>query len=205
MSVPKTVSALVLPGLVLLAAACASSSTSHSAGTPGPAGSAPSVDSALTGSAAPQGSAPQGSAPQGSPPGGSAPQGSATPAGTFGTKPVVMVPAGPPPTTLMSTDLIVGTGPAAMAGQTVSVQYVGVSYSTKKQFDASWDRGQAFDFPLGGGQVIKGWDQGVVGMKVGGRRELVIPPGLAYGEQSPSPDIKPNETLVFVIDLVKIS
>ena len=188
MSVPKTVSALVLPGLVLLAAACASSSTSHSAGTPGPAGSAPAVDSAVTGSA----------------PQGSAPQGSATHAGTFGTKPVVMVPAGPPPTTLMSTDLIVGTGPAAMAGQTVSVQYVGVSYSTKKQFDASWDRGQAFDFPLGGGQVIKGWDQGVVGMKVGGRRELVIPPGLAYGEQSPSPDIKPNETLVFVIDLVKI-
>lgn len=148
------------------------------------------------------GSAGGGSAAGGSAGGGSAGGGSAG-GGSAVTKPTVAVPDGPPPTQLVSKDLIVGTGPVATPGQTVSVQYVGVAYSTKKQFDASWDRGQPFDFPLGGGQVIKGWDQGVPGMKVGGRRELIIPPDLAYGANSPSPDIKPGETLVFVIDLVK--
>jgi peptidylprolyl isomerase len=99
-----------------------------------------------------------------------------------------------------------GKGKAAKAGDTVSVQYVGNSWSTGTQFDASWDRGsEPFTFPLGAGQVIPGWDQGIVGMKKGGRRLLVIPPDLAYGDQSPSPDIGPNETLVFVVDLQKIS
>ncbi|HVW35563.1 MAG TPA: FKBP-type peptidyl-prolyl cis-trans isomerase [Acidimicrobiia bacterium] len=102
-------------------------------------------------------------------------------------------------------DLIVGKGKEAQAGQKVSVQYVGVAFSTKKQFDASWDRGQPFNFTLGAGDVIKGWDQGVVGMKVGGRRQLVIPPDLAYGPNGYPPVIGPNETLVFVVDLVSVT
>ncbi len=119
------------------------------------------------------------------------------------TKPAVTVPDGPPPTTLVVRDITVGTGPVATAGSTVSVQYVGVAWSTKKQFDASWDRGQPFTFALGQGQVIPGWDQGVVGMRVGGRRELTIPPGLGYGSKGAGP-IAPNETLVFVIDLLSV-
>jgi peptidylprolyl isomerase len=86
----------------------------------------------------------------------------------------------------------------------VSVQYVGVNFSNGQQFDASWDSGQPFEFPLGGGSVIPGWDQGVEGMKVGGRRELIIPPDLGYGAQGQPPDIPPNETLVFVIDLLDV-
>jgi peptidylprolyl isomerase len=120
-------------------------------------------------------------------------------------KPEVAQPSGDPPTELQSVDLVKGKGKAAKAGDTVSVQYVGNSWSTGTQFDASWDRGsEPFTFPLGAGQVIPGWDQGIVGMKKGGRRLLVIPPDLAYGEQSPSPDIGPNETLIFVVDLAKI-
>ncbi len=126
-------------------------------------------------------------------------------AGKAGTKPTVTVPSGPAPTTLQKQDLIVGTGAEAVAGKKVSVQYVGVSYSTGKQFDASWDRGQPFSFTLGEGDVIKGWDQGVPGMKVGGRRQLVIPPDLAYGPAGAPPDIGPNETLVFVVDLLSVS
>ena len=121
-------------------------------------------------------------------------------------KPEIAKPAGTPPTELQTTDIVKGKGKAAKAGDTVTVQYVGNSWSTGTQFDASWDRGQEpFKFPLGAGQVIPGWDQGVAGMKEGGRRLLVIPPDLAYGAQSPSPDIGPNETLVFVVDLEKIS
>jgi len=119
------------------------------------------------------------------------------------TKPVISIPDAPPPTQLQSKDLVVGTGAVAASGRKVTVQYVGVAYSTKKQFDASWDRpGQPFSFQLGAGQVIPGWDQGVPGMKVGGRRELVIPPNLGYGDAGYPPVIKPGETLVFVIDLV---
>jgi len=121
-------------------------------------------------------------------------------------KPQVAKPSGEPPAELQKTDIVKGKGKAAKAGDTVSVQYVGNSWSTGTQFDASWDRGnQPFEFPLGAGQVISGWDQGVAGMKPGGRRLLVIPPDLAYGAQSPSPDIGPNETLIFVVDLKKIS
>jgi peptidylprolyl isomerase len=121
-------------------------------------------------------------------------------------KPEVAQPSGDPPTELQSVDLVEGKGKAAKAGDTVSVQYVGNSWSTGAQFDASWDRGsEPFTLPLGAGQVIPGWDQGIVGMKKGGRRLLVIPPDLAYGAQSPSPDIGPNETLIFVVDLEKIS
>jgi peptidylprolyl isomerase len=120
------------------------------------------------------------------------------------TKPVVKKPTGKAPKKLVIKDLKKGTGPAAQPGQTVAVQYVGVLFKTGKQFDASWDRGQPFSFPLGAGQVIKGWDEGVAGMKVGGRRELIIPADLAYGAQSPSPDIPANSPLVFVVDLLGV-
>jgi peptidylprolyl isomerase len=124
----------------------------------------------------------------------------------LGEKPKIPKPSGEPPAELQKTDIVKGKGKTAKAGDTVSVQYVGNSWSTGAQFDASWDRGgEPFAFPLGAGQVIPGWDQGVAGMKVGGRRLLVIPPELAYGAQSPSPDIAANETLVFVVDLKKVS
>jgi len=117
-------------------------------------------------------------------------------------KPAIATPSGDPPAELETVDIVKGKGKAAKKGDVVDVQYVGNSWSTGKQFDASWDRGtQPFTFPLGAGQVIPGWDQGVAGMKEGGRRLLVIPSELAYGDQSPSPDIGPGETLVFVVDL----
>lgn len=122
-----------------------------------------------------------------------------------GTKPEVTVPDGPPPTKLEIKDLIEGTGPVAAAGQRVTVHYVGVSYSTRTQFDASWDRGRPFPFALGSGAVIDGWDQGVPGMKVGGRRQLIIPPDLGYGDRGSGSNIKPGETLVFVVDLLSVS
>jgi len=120
-------------------------------------------------------------------------------------KPTVEVPAGPPPTELELDDLTVGDGPEAVEGQSVEVHYVGVSYATGKQFDASWDRGRPFSFDLGAGAVITGWDQGVAGMKVGGRRRMTIPPHLAYGRQGAGGAIKPDETLVFVVDLISVS
>jgi len=119
-------------------------------------------------------------------------------------KPTVSVPTGAAPTTLVQTDLVVGTGAEATKGKTVKVHYVGVHYTDGSQFDASWDRGEAFSFRLGGGQVIAGWDQGVEGMKVGGRRQLVIPGSLAYGARGFPPVIQPNETLVFVVDLLEV-
>ena len=120
-------------------------------------------------------------------------------------KPHVYVPPGEaPPVELVIDDLEEGDGDEATAGSTVEVHYVGVSWSTRKQFDASWDRGDTFSFGLGAGQVIPGWDQGVAGMKVGGRRRLVIPPAMAYGKQGAGGVIGPNETLVFVVDLVGV-
>lgn len=121
-----------------------------------------------------------------------------------GPKPTVSVPKGPPPSQPMVKDLKTGDGAEAKSGDQVSVQYVGVLYSDGKQFDSSWDRGQPFSFQLGSGQVIPGWDQGVAGMKVGGRRQLIIPPNLAYGAQGQPPTIPANATLVFVIDLVSV-
>ena len=115
------------------------------------------------------------------------------------------VPSSNPPAQLETADLIVGTGATAQTGQTVTVQYDGYSWTNKKEFDASWNRGQAFSFPLGQGQVIQGWDQGVAGMKVGGRRELIIPPNLAYRSQTPTPAIAANDTLIFIVDLVSIA
>ena len=119
-------------------------------------------------------------------------------------KPKVKVPSGKPPKKLVIKDLIPGTGQAAKAGDPITVNYIGVDFANGKPFDNSYDRGQPFPFQLGGGQVIPGWDRGLVGMKVGGRRELVIPPSLAYGPQGQPPVIKPNETLVFVVDLLSI-
>jgi FKBP-type peptidyl-prolyl cis-trans isomerase len=116
-------------------------------------------------------------------------------------KPTIARQTGPAPKQLVVRDLVTGTGPAAKAGQTISVQYVGVLYKTGKQFDASWDRGQPFTFALGTGMVIKGWDQGVVGMHVGGRRQLVVPAALAYKAVA-RPGIPPNSTLVFDVDLL---
>jgi len=120
------------------------------------------------------------------------------------TKPVVEVPSGPPPAKLVTKNIVTGDGAEAQVGQELTVQYVGVDYETGQEFDTSWDDPQPFQFQLGGGQVIPGWDQGVAGMKVGGRRELIIPPDLAYGAQGQPPAIGPNATLVFVIDLVSI-
>ncbi|GAA3557615.1 FKBP-type peptidyl-prolyl cis-trans isomerase [Microlunatus spumicola] len=119
-------------------------------------------------------------------------------------KPEVDAPEGPPPTELEITDLTVGDGQEAGPGDQVSVHYVGVAHSTGEEFDASYNRGAPLDFPLGAGRVIRGWDEGVAGMKVGGRRRLVIPPQLAYGDRGAGGVIGPGETLIFVVDLVGV-
>ena len=110
---------------------------------------------------------------------------------------------GPPPADLVVEDITAGEGPEAVPGQTVTVHYVGVAHSTGEEFDASYNRGAPLQFRLGVGQVIAGWDQGVQGMKVGGRRQLVIPPHLGYGVRGAGP-IKRNETLIFVVDLLGV-
>jgi peptidylprolyl isomerase len=120
-------------------------------------------------------------------------------------KPQVDVPEGAPSYQLELEDLAVGDGDEATAGNVVEVHYVGVSWQTGQQFDASWDRGDTFKFKLGRGQVIPGWDQGVEGMKVGGRRRITIPPNLAYGKRGAGGVIGPDETLIFVVDLVGVS
>jgi peptidylprolyl isomerase len=120
-------------------------------------------------------------------------------------KPEIDFPGGNPPAELEIVDEIEGTGEQAQPGQTVSAHYVGVSFSTGEEFDASWNRGRPLDFQLGVGQVIPGWDDGIAGMKVGGRRRLVIPPHLAYGSRGAGGVIGPDETLIFVVDLVGVS
>ncbi|GIJ25075.1 peptidyl-prolyl cis-trans isomerase [Micromonospora qiuiae] len=120
------------------------------------------------------------------------------------TKPEIGPIEGAPPADLVIEDITLGEGAEAQPGQVARVHYVGVSHSTGAEFDASWNRGQAFEFPLGGGRVIAGWDQGVVGMRVGGRRKLTIPPHLGYGSRGAGGLIKPNETLVFVVDLLDL-
>jgi peptidylprolyl isomerase len=119
-------------------------------------------------------------------------------------KPRVDIPEGDPPAKLVKEDIVKGKGKAAKKGDDVEMQYVGVLYDGGTEFDASWNSGEPFPFKLGNGDVIKGWDQGIVGMKVGGRRQLTIPPDLAYGAQGSPPDIAPNETLIFVVDLKKV-
>lgn len=123
--------------------------------------------------------------------------------GDLDSKPEITLPGGEPPTELVVHDLVVGDGDEATAGAIVTTHYVGVSWlNDGRQFDASWDRGEPISFPLSG--VIQGWGEGIPGMRVGGRRLLVIPPELGYGAQSPTPDIAPNDTLVFVIDLTDV-
>jgi peptidylprolyl isomerase len=119
-------------------------------------------------------------------------------------KPEIDFYDGPPPTDLEVTDLVEGDGAEAAAGSTVKVHYVGVAHSTGEEFDASYNRGAPLEFRLGIGQVIQGWDTGVQGMKVGGRRQLVIPPHLGYGDRGAGAAIKPGETLIFVCDLVAV-
>ena len=121
------------------------------------------------------------------------------------TKPDVVIPAGDAPSELVIEDITVGDGNEAKAGNNVEVHYVGVAWSTQKEFDASWNRGDTFEFRLGAGQVISGWDQGVAGMKVGGRRRLTIPAHLGYGSQGAGGVIKGGETLVFVVDLLNVN
>ena len=120
------------------------------------------------------------------------------------TKPEIDFPEGDAPADLVVEDLKEGDGREAKAGDTVLAHYVGVAHSTGEEFDASWNRGAPLDFPLGAGRVIAGWDQGIAGMKVGGRRKLTIPPHLGYGDRGAGAVIKPGETLIFVVDLVDV-
>lgn len=119
-------------------------------------------------------------------------------------KPLVDPHLGPAPQDLVIEEILVGEGEEAKPGQSAVVHYVGVGATSGEEFDASWNRGEPFDFPLGAGHVIKGWDQGVVGMRVGGRRRLVIPAHLGYGERGAGGVIAPNETLIFVVDLLEL-
>ena len=119
-------------------------------------------------------------------------------------KPEIDFPDGAAPSDLVIEDVTEGDGQEARAGDTISAHYVGVAHSTGEEFDASWNRGAPLDFRLGVGQVIKGWDDGIVGMKVGGRRRLTIPSHLAYGDRGAGAVIKPGETLIFVVDLVDV-
>jgi len=119
-------------------------------------------------------------------------------------KPEVDFPEGQPPADLVIEDQTVGDGAEATPGSTVSAHYVGVAFSTGEEFDTSWSRGEPLQFPLGAGRVIAGWDQGIAGMRVGGRRKLTIPPHLAYGERGAGAVIAPGESLIFVVDLVDV-
>jgi peptidylprolyl isomerase len=119
-------------------------------------------------------------------------------------KPVIEKPSGVPPRKLVKEDIVKGKGPVAKPGDTVIVHYVGVSFSNGEEFDASWDAGQPFPVQLGAGQVIEGWERGLLGIRAGGRRKLTIPPEQAYGAEGAPPSIAPNETLVFVIDALEI-
>ena len=124
---------------------------------------------------------------------------------TANEKPEFDIPSDQPPSyELEIEDIAVGDGDEAVSGKIVEVHYVGVAWSDGKQFDASWDRGDTFKFGLGKGQVIQGWDQGVAGMKVGGRRKITIPPDLGYGKRGAGGVIAPDETLVFVVDLISV-
>ncbi len=186
--------ALLIGAAGALGLAACSSSPSTPSSSPGSSSNASSASDA-TSTTAPGGS--------GSTALAAIPPADRSPAGTAGTAPTVTVPPGAPPQSLESADLIVGTGKTAEPGDSVTVQYVLATYSSGKVIQSSWTS-QPFTFTLGAGQVIPGWDKGVVGMKVGGRRELIIPPSLGYGASSPGAGIAPDDTLVFVIDLLGV-
>lgn len=172
----KRIALILIACLALFAAGCGSSDDSSSSG-----------DSTASTEATTESSTPQEESKSGS---------------GEKTKPKVTVPSGPPPKKLEIKEIEKGTGAEAKPGDEVTVQYVGVGYDSEEEFDSSWSRNEPFSFQLGAGQVIPGWDQGVAGMKVGGRRELIIPSNLAYGPAGSPPVIGPNETLIFVIDLL---
>lgn len=117
------------------------------------------------------------------------------------TKPEIEFPGDNPPAELVVEDIEIGDGPEATPGSVISAHYVGVAWSTGEEFDSSWNRGQPLSFQVGIGQVIQGWDQGLLGMKVGGRRKITIPPHLGYGDRGAGNAIAPGETLIFVVDL----
>jgi peptidylprolyl isomerase len=176
---------LLLPSLAMLALVAAGCGGGDDGST---STSAPAAADAGTATVAPAETAPS-----------TAAQAPADPA--LDSKPEVDEPDGPASKKLKIRDIVEGTGAEAKAGDVVTADYVGVLYKNGKQFDASWDRGQPINFQLGVGQVIPGWDQGIEGMKVGGRRELTIPPDLAYGTEGSPPVIPPNAPLIFVVDL----
>ncbi|TRV78288.1 FKBP-type peptidyl-prolyl cis-trans isomerase [Streptomyces sp. 130] len=119
-------------------------------------------------------------------------------------KPEVRVPEGTAPTELVTRDLVVGEGPEALPGRVVRVHYVGVAFASGREFDSSWEQDRPFKFAVGGGKAVKGLDRGVRGMRPGGRREIIVPPRLGYGRQSPSAAIPPHSTLIFVVDLLTV-
>jgi peptidylprolyl isomerase len=192
----RTFMLLALAATPLALAACGNSTPPQASGTTTSTTAAPtSSTSTPTSASTSTGPAASGNA--------AIPAQDRSPAGTAGKAPTVTVPTSAPPTQLESADLIAGTGAAAKAGDTVTVQYVLATYSSKMVVQSSWTS-QPFSFTIGQHQVIAGWDQGVPGMHVGGRRELIIPPSLGYGAVSQGPGIAANDTLVFVIDLLKI-
>ena len=182
------------PLAVAIAAALAVAGCGGSGG--GKTADIPSSDSPAASSSAP--------APKPAAPGPSRPLPPTPGEKKLGKKPPIAKPKGAPPAKLVKRDIVKGKGAPAKDGKTLTLQYVGIAYSTGEEFDASWGRGDPFKFKLGAGMVIPGWDKGLVGMRVGGRRQLVIPPDLAYGAQGQPPTIPPNATLVFVVDLLKV-
>jgi peptidylprolyl isomerase len=173
-------------------AACGSSSTSSIALAPGSGPTAPTVTSTTT---TPSTTTPTSTSSVPTP----------KPPSPLSKEPVVLVPKGAPPKDLVVKDLIKGTGKTATVGSTITVNYVGVLYKGGSQFDSSWKRHQTFSTALTNGSVISGWVKGIAGMKVGGRRELIIPPALGYGKAGSPPTIPANSTLIFVVDLLAVS
>ena len=121
------------------------------------------------------------------------------------TKPTIEAGEGEPPTEVVTEDIVEGEGPGAREGDTLTVQYVGALFDSAEEFDASWDRGEPFEVTLGQGQVIQGWEEGLIGMKAGGRREIIIPSELGYGSTGSPPSIPPDAALIFIVDLEKIT
>ncbi len=182
----KRLALIVVACLALFVAGCGSSDDSSSSSE-----STASTEATTTESSAPKEESKSGG-------------GAKKSAGGEKTKPTVTVPKGISPNKFATRELEEGTGAEAKAGDQVTVQYVGVGYDSEEEFDSSWSRNEPFSFTLGAGEVIQGWDKGVEGMKVGGRRELLIPGNLAYGPEGSPPAIGPNETLIFVVDLLAV-
>ncbi|HEY1826837.1 MAG TPA: FKBP-type peptidyl-prolyl cis-trans isomerase [Acidimicrobiales bacterium] len=199
----RTLSLAAVTGVALLLSACGNSTPPANASSSTTTTTAPATTTSVPAADGPSTTTTTG-APAASGSSGTIPVADRSPAGTFGKAPTVVVPTSAAPSTLESADLITGSGATAADGDSVTVEYVLATYSTHGVVQSSWTS-QPFSFTLGEGQVIPGWDKGVVGMKVGGRRELIIPPAEGYGANSPGAGIAANDTLVFVIDLQKVS